>query len=370
MSRLVYLSPLPWGDFAQRPHKFVEWQHAAHGGRVLWLEPYPSRLPKLADLRRLRGSHAKPGQAVPPWLDLVRVPALPVEPLPGGTLVNSVLWRDVLRRVVEFAAQGPCELVLGKPSALGLQIMRAARFTRTTYDAMDDFPAFHGGLSGISIAELERHTAAVVDVVQASSSPLQEKFSRMGVQRVHLVRNACDPRSLPAIKMLADARDPSVIGYVGTLAGWFDWDLLAALARGNPDKRFVLIGPLMTALPAGLPANVELRPACAHPEAMQQMARFGVGLIPFRCNTLTASVDPVKYYEYRALGIPVISTPFGEMPDHAREDPGVFMMDDASDPSALLQQASTSMVQPQWVEEFRAANSWAVRFAAELKPQG
>ncbi len=52
------------------------------------------------------------------------------------------------------------------------------------------------------------------------------------------------------------------------------------------------------------------------------MAEFDVGLIPFKQNALTAAVDPIKYYEYRALALPVISTDFGEM--HERGDlPGL-----------------------------------------------
>lgn len=43
--QLVYLSPLPWDSFSQRPHQFVEWFHNKHGGEVLWIDPYPTRLP-------------------------------------------------------------------------------------------------------------------------------------------------------------------------------------------------------------------------------------------------------------------------------------------------------------------------------------
>ena len=56
------------------------------------------------------------------------------------------------------------------------------------------------------------------------------------------------------------------------------------------------------------------------------MQGFSAGLIPFIKNELTASVDPIIYYEYFVLGLPVLSTRFGEMA--LREgSPGVFLVD-------------------------------------------
>ena len=362
---LVYLSPVRWADFAQRPHKFAQWHHARHGGQVLWLEPYPTRLPKLADLRRNSPGRRPPGQEVPHWLQRVAVPAIPAEPVPGATVVNRALWGDALRRVRAFAAAQPTELVIGKPSRLALLALRAGGFSRTSYDAMDDFPAFHRGLSARSLARVETQLARSVDCVLASSSRLRAKFEALGATTL-LVRNACDVESLEAAVAAAGAPDQDLVGYVGTIAPWFDWELVCGLARLRPDKRFLLVGPLHTALPADLPANVGWEPACAHPEAMRRMARFGAGLIPFRSSALSEAVDPVKYYEYRALGIPVLSTAFGEMTQHAQEDPGVFLVRDAEGAAQALDRAQSMPAGAEWVREFRARNSWDARFAGAL----
>lgn len=78
------------------------------------------------------------------------------------------------------------------------------------------------------------------------------------------------------------------------------------------------------------PANIKLLPECSHASAIAAMATFSVGLIPFKLNRLTASVDPIKYYEYRALGLPVLCTRFGEMALRDKE-PGVWILDEDSD---------------------------------------
>jgi hypothetical protein len=51
--QLIYLSPVPWASFRQRPHEFAEWFHRRLRARVLWVEPYPVRLPRWSDLSRL-----------------------------------------------------------------------------------------------------------------------------------------------------------------------------------------------------------------------------------------------------------------------------------------------------------------------------
>lgn len=361
-ARLVYLSPLPWADFAQRPHRFAEWHHAHHGSEVLWLDPYPSRLPQWRDLRRLRGDARPPGQPVPEWLDVVRVPALPLEPLRGSAAVNRLLWKQVLARVATFAGSAGCELTVGKPSRLALEVLRGGRFDRTVYDAMDDFPAFHAGLSARAMAAIERVLAREVDLVLASSHRLCSKFEAFGAHPV-LARNACEPQALPQPEEAAVLRERDLVGYVGTLASWFDWDLLVGLARAHPQLRFRLIGPVLGTVPSALPVNVELRPALAHPQAMREMARFALGLIPFQRNLLTDAVDPVKYYEYRALGIPVLATAFGEMPVHAREDSGVTLVTDVAEAARQLPRALAMSGSLEGARAFRLRNTWGTRFA-------
>lgn len=363
MRSLVYLSPVPWASVAQRPHKFAEWFHAAHGGPVLWLDPYPSRLPRASDLRRLRGSLREPGPAVPSWLRLIQVPALPIEPLPAIASLNRLLWRRVLEEVRAHVQAGSSEVVIGKPSRLALRLLHSFPSTPSVYDGMDDFPSFHPGLAGSAMGATERAILTRVDTVYASAGRLQAKFASLG-RASTLVHNACDPASLPSLAEVAMLREPDLVGYVGTMASWFDWDMVVGLARARPDLRFRLIGPRHVGPPADLPSNVEVRPPCAHQQAMHEMARFAAGLIPFRLNKLTAAVDPVKYYEYRALGIPVLSTPFGEMPAHAQQDHAVLLFDSRFDAQAALGKALTWSESSTRVEAFRQANTWAARFSS------
>jgi hypothetical protein len=104
-------------------------------------------------------------------------------------------------------------------------------------------------------------------------------------------------------------------------------------------------------------------PACDHKVALEAMTYFDAGLIPFKKNILTASVDPIKYYEYRSLALPVISTDFGEM--CTRSDiPGVFICRSAADAPELARSALQFQRDPELALSFAQQNTWEARFNA------
>ncbi len=91
------------------------------------------------------------------------------------------------------------------------------------------------------------------------------------------------------------------------------------------------------------------------------MTQFDVGLIPFKKTAITYSVDPIKYYEYRALGLPVVSSAFGEMAIRGESD-GVYLIDQDSKLTEVIDQALVSDTTPASTAQFRKNNSWESRF--------
>lgn len=367
--RLVYLSPVPWESFAQRPHKFVEWVHGRTGGSVLWVDPYPTRFPNWKDLRRPCPpvSSSQRSSTSPTWLTVLKPRALPIEPLPGSGWVNRRLWQRQLQQIIDFANQSKTWLAIGKPSVLALELLKLLRHCPSLYDAMDEFPAFYAGISRVALARRERLIAQQVDVISASSSELKSRWGRIH-KDVRLVHNGLDLSAIQPVEREAVSTDKKVFGYVGTIASWFDWAWVCALAKARPNDEIRLIGPVFHQPNGKLPGNVKLLPACDHKSALTAMTQFQIGLIPFKKNELTASVDPIKYYEYRALGLPVISTDFGEMSFRSGER-GVFITQSERDVAAMaavaLEFKSDAGVDRAFAEE----NKWEARFdAARLLP--
>lgn len=358
---LVYLSPVTWSSFSQRPHEFVRYFHMRTGAEVLWVDPYPTRFPTLADVLTSRPNSEATGCIVPGWLTVLKPKALPVEPLPFSGGVNRLFWGDVVLKIKRFTGESTL-LGIGKPSMLALQWLSEGTFSGSFYDAMDDFPAFYTGWSRLSMAIRERRTVRAVSTVYTSSTALWKRLKHLKGD-VRLVLNACASDRLPEIPGLRrlESNQAAVICYIGTIAHWFDWEMMLALAKSNPQARFRLIGPLYAQPPVALPENLSLEPALPHAEALQAMAQCDVGLIPFKRTKLTSSVDPIKFYEYRAMGLPVVSSAFGEMALRDESD-GVYLIDHTSDMKNVINQALTRTMSPSSIEQFRKNNSWEARF--------
>jgi hypothetical protein len=355
--RLIYFAPVPWDSYEQRPHYFA--RHVMdRGGRVLWIDPYPARLPALADVWQWRDRAARMPLARPDRLDVLGVRALPIDPLPGGVALNRHLfWKTVLDRLRAFAPNGSAVLGIGRPTSLAAAALDACRPAWSFYDAMDDFPQFYSGRSRRATAAVEHAIARRVTRVFTSSSALTAKFARVAHDVTH-VPNAYDMSLLPAPaeRMAGPAR----IGFIGCLGGWFDWSLVTAIAAHVTPAPVTLVGPVATRPPARMPANVEIQPPCHQPAAVRWLDQFTIGLIPFRQTPLTAAIDPVKYYQYRGAGLPILSSRFGEMSQRGPAEATFFA--DAGAPGRAIDLALAYRASPEAVVRFREENTWTRRF--------
>jgi len=281
--------------------------------------------------------------------------------------VNGLLWQGHMRTIEDFAEGGATLLAIGKPSVFALELLNRLPDCSSLYDAMDDFPAFYAGLSRFALMRREREIARRVRIILASSSELKSRWAKIH-KDVRLVHNGLDLSAFQPMEPAPISSKKKVFGYVGTIASWFDWDWVCALAEARPDDEIRLIGPVFQPAPRKLPGNVHLLPACGHAEALKAMTEFHVGLIPFKKNALTASVDPIKYYEYRALGLSVISTDFGEMSLRAGER-GVFITRSSGDVPAIADSAIQFFGDAGDARAFAVQNTWEARFdAARLLP--
>jgi hypothetical protein len=356
---LVYLSPVPWDSYEQRPHYFVR-DFLSRGGRsAIWVNPYASRLPGWRDLTRSDWRQPMPTLERPAGLRVLDIGGWPVDPLPGGRRLNERLfWKDVLTRLRSELTARTTILGIGRPTAFASAAVRTLETAGSFYDAMDDFPEFYRGRSRTSTRKIEQDIAAGVRLVVATTTPLMRKFSALH-SRVLQLRNAFDMSLLPPYE--AQPRGPAHFGFIGCLGGWFDWNVTTRLAEKVHPAPVTLIGPTASRVPMGLPGNVKLHPPCSQTEGAKWVQQFTAGLIPFTIDALTGGVDPIKYYQYRAAGLPVLSTRFGEMATRGAAD-GVFFLDSEHDMAQVVADASTFRASEAEIADFREANTWTARF--------
>jgi len=239
---------------------------------------------------------------------------------------------------------------------------------------MDDLAAFYEGASRAWISHCDDALCKSSRALMVSSTPLWNRY-QYKAERCYLVPNGL-ARNGQALKSKPLESDPQpqihckhrgiTLGYIGTIAAWFDWSLIDELCdqlkrQGFDRYHIEIIGPIHGRLPKSLPSRVVIKPPLAQEAIWDALNRFDVALIPFKVNRLTASVDPVKFYEYRAAGLPVISSRSGEM---ARRDQseGVYFFEDLCRGGLDIESLLEKSHQPE--EAYFRDVDWSVRFSA------
>jgi len=129
-----------------------------------------------------------------------------------------------------------------------------------------------------------------------------------GVEMAHFET----PRALPAD--LAALPRP-LIGYVGLLSHFLDFEVLEALRRARRGGTLVLVGPPTPATErairelAAREGVVVLGPK-PYEQVPALMQALDVGVIPFRArDPFVQGINPNKVYQYLAAGRPTVTTP-------------------------------------------------------------
>lgn len=361
MTQLVYLSLTKWNTYEERPHHFVRWFHERTGGRVLWVNPYPSRLPNIKDLRNLnRRALVSHIQNNPPtWLTVLNLNSLPIEPLPMSGVINNIFWTPAIKKIRNFIEKEKTLIAVGKPSIFANHVLASNPDCSTLFDIMDSYPDFYSGLARDSVKKQEEKLVKHVDKVSVSSSNLLRYWEKYR-DDITLVHNGIKPISLTK-DCWKGKFPPAVFGYVGSISSWFDWELVRQLAICFPNDPISLIGPMYSKPNFKLPQNIRIMPAVSQQDALVAMRSFKVGIIPFRLNRLTENVDPVKYYEYTFSGIPTLSTGFGEMAFRSNCR-GVFIVKNNQDIKSLAMEAKKFAYSESEIAMFTQQCSWNARF--------
>jgi glycosyltransferase involved in cell wall biosynthesis len=212
------------------------------------------------------------------------------------------------------------------------------------FDLVDDLSAYGGGDDPnveAGVGELVRRS----DMLVVTATTLAERYGQHA-RRVEHIANGFDAERYaperaggPPPPQLDGIPRP-ILGFIGTLFPFLDFELLEDVARRHPDKSVVLVGPVEAESTAAVERLARLpnvhhlgpQPQAAVPAFV---AHFDVCLNVFRRSRVSDSVNPLKVYEYLAAGRPVVSSPMEAL---RREDAGrlITFADGADEFSAAI----------------------------------
>ncbi len=319
----------PWEGPWRNRHYLLS--RLARRAPVLYVEPRPY-LREAAKHRRLLWPHMSQPLVTSPDLHVLKLPVWAARS--GRAILKTVsdaLAARLLRGGLHRALQAyPKERYPDLPKPIlwltapdQVDILRLVDARIVVYHVVDDYTAYEADhLPPQRLRDLQaRHELLLrrADLVLATHPALVGQIRPLN-EHVHLVPNGVDiaqfqkALAVPGLPPELEAIPQPRVGYVGVINDKIDLGLLRLLVERLPHVHLVLIGPDM------LRHRADERALLDHPRIYQlgfrppaqlplYMKGLDVALMPYRLNRWTAHIDPLKLYEYFALGLPVVSTP-------------------------------------------------------------
>lgn len=216
-------------------------------------------------------------------------------------------WIKSMRFMTSWSSELPA--VIWNPIAGAAMLEQRLQDVPVAFDLLDDWlvhPAF------VRIAEqVERAYRSLFDrvsVVTANSEATLALAHRFGRDDAFLLRNGVDPERFA---LTPCAHKQVTVGYGGKLGFRVDVELVGTVAAVLPHVRFEFAGPVLSKEQARalrrIP-NVVLLGDVRYDRYPNIMRKWDVAWAPHRLGEFEVGGDLIKLYEYRAAGLPTVST--------------------------------------------------------------
>lgn len=196
---------------------------------------------------------------------------------------------------------------------------RLSRHTTIIYDCMDDWEEFVLDLGfgeRLNIYD-EKKLAGISDLVITSAKKLYCKMYNYNENIYYMpngVRTQDYAMSYYVPKDLEKINKP-IVFFMGTITGWVDLELIDYISKERPNYSFVYVGNIAEVKEKDIPRrdNIYYLGKKKYTELVNYLKQARVAIIPFKENKLTASVTPLKFFEYISAGVPVLTTMFPDL---------------------------------------------------------
>ena len=342
-----------WDYRFQRPQHIMT-EFVKNGHRIFYLTVNLRKLDKPYEIKQLSENIFQIEFNSPKFFDIYK--DIFDESLISKVLESFQIFSNELKLdavcFVEFPTWTPLVLELKKQFNCGI-----------IFDCLDDFTGFSN-----VIKEREKEEKTLVknsDLVIATASYLLKKVMKETSKTLFLP-NACEFSHFNRIssdRPLRDYKKP-IIGFFGSIADWFDNNLIEFVAEKRPNLTFVFIGHTFGSDIRKLQQlkNVHFLGERPYSELPNYLHEFDVCLIPFKVTPLIIATHPVKIYEYLAAGKAVVTT---DIPELLPMDNLCYIAKNKQDflvkIDLALKENDENLVQRRM--DFASKNTWEQRFS-------
>ncbi|MGK5090989.1 glycosyltransferase [Deltaproteobacteria bacterium TL4] len=295
-------------------------------------------------------------------------------------LIREINW-FILKQVIQWYChklqfQNP---ILWSYNPIVTPLTEKFKFSEIVYHCVDELKAAPG-MPAETLEVQEQIFGKSASYIFATSLNLYESRKHWNPNTYYLP-NPCDfdhfhqtTQNISMAPELASIPEPR-IGFIGAMSQYkVDATLLQQISEQRPDWHLVLVGQIGEGEPGsrfdelGQHQNIHLLGPKPYKELPHYLKGFQVTMLPCPINEYTQNMFPLKFFEYLAAGLPVVSTAIAALVDYKSicywcESPEEFIQ---SIEKALIDTAHQSPRIKQGIDLARQ-NTWDHRVDTMLK---
>ncbi|MCX4338283.1 MAG: hypothetical protein OSJ72_01435 [Lachnospiraceae bacterium] len=342
--KMLYIMGVDWEWIYQRPHVIAEYLSRDYDVTVA----YPVKL---------WDSHiAKRSEREPAKIQKLKLWTLPFQR--KSKLVGRIA--DWYKRGLLKNCQRYDYIYISYP--IDIEYISADYKGILIYDCIDDYEQMCRDENWQErVRRDEKFLLQRSDIVFVSSQNLWEKKVDLCNNSLNLVRNGTGFQKIFDVKS-AVIKERYLLGYIGTIAEWFDYDLIKNNSQKCKALEYHLIGPCIRA--DQMRDNEIIYDGIVDHERLQSYVKeYDCLIMPFVVNEIVQAVDPVKLYEYIAFGKCIISVYYKEL-EYFRDYVYFYTSEKEYHELAdrLISQGFPPKYNREQQEAFLSENSWEKRY--------
>ena len=260
--------------------------------------------------------------------------------------------------------QGDTIIVPYMPYQVGVIKSLKGNF-KVIYECVDDHTDFKYAFWGNKKDTVwEQELMDISDAITTTATSLY--LQRVAIEErenVYLSRNAVNEgdfligdEEIP--DDLKNIPEPRIV-YTGAVYGRYDEELFYEVVESNPDKSFVIIGPVQEGMMKRKYNNLYLLGPKKHSELKNYLKYMQIGIVPYIDDAdIDIACDSIKQYEYIAAGLPVITT---FMPESAMNKIYTYLANEKENFNIAIEECLSIKVDNNKVNDFLIKNSWNER---------
>lgn len=317
---ILIVSNVPWNSLKQRPHFMVEYLSKKY--HMIFFEPpdsFPKRLflknviKKEADrILRLQNNRLLPFRPIMKSIQFIKI----------NQIMNELFLKAYLNLKTDYIVITENYMYFDYK-----RLREHYKIQKVIYDCVDLMEYFDFKNMQVRLF-FEKKLINIADYIIVVSGELEEKFKRYQHKMIK-VSNGVDYDKFRKVYTL-EREDIKgrvrkgynyVLGYIGAIEEWFDFKIIQLLLEKHLDTRIILIGMMAQRvkkkykkLKQQFGPRIDYEGIVPHDLIPFYIKYFDYGIIPFDIrHPVVKGVNPIKLYEYFAMGKSVIANIWDEI---------------------------------------------------------